>query len=263
MTGQMQGKRGLIMGVANDRSIAWGIAKAMSEAGAELAFTYQGEAFGSRLKPLAESVGSDFMVDVDVTDDASLDAAFEGLAARWPTIDFVVHAIAFSDKNELTGRFLNTSRANFRNSLDISCYSLIEVARRAHPLMVENGGTILTLTYQGSNRVTPFYNVMGVAKAALESAVRYLANDLGPEGIRVNAISPGPMKTLAASAIGGVRRTYRHTEANAPLGSNATLEAVGGTAVYLCSDAAACTTGEIIHVDGGFHVLGMPQLDNL
>ncbi len=259
----MQGKRGLIMGVANERSIAWGIAKAMSEAGAELAFTYQGEAFGSRLKPLAESVGSDFMVDVDVTDDASLDAAFEGLAARWPTIDFVVHAIAFSDKTELTGRFLNTSRANFRNSLDISCYSLIEVARRAHPLMVGNGGTILTLTYQGSNRVTPFYNVMGVAKAALESAVRYLANDLGPEGIRVNAISPGPMKTLAGAAIGGARKTYKHTDMNAPLRSNATLEAVGGTAVYLASDAGACTTGEIIRVDGGYHVLGMPQPENI
>ena len=259
----MQDKRGLVMGVANERSIAWGIAKAMAEAGAELAFTYQGEAFGSRLKPLAESVGSDFMVDVDVTDDASLDAAFESLAARWPTIDFVVHAIAFSDKNELTGRFLNTSRANFRNSLDISCYSLIEVARRAHPLMVENGGTILTLTYQGSNRVTPFYNVMGVAKAALESAVRYLANDLGPEGIRVNAISPGPMKTLAGAAIGGARKTYKHTDMNAPLRSNATLEAVGGTAVYLASDAGACTTGEIIRVDGGYHVLGMPQPDNI
>ena len=259
----MQGKRGLIMGVANERSIAWGIAKAMHEAGAELAFTYQGEAFGSRLKPLAESVGSDFMVDVDVTDDASLDAAFEALSARWPTIDFVVHAIAFSDKNELTGRFLNTSRANFRNSLDISCYSLIEVARRAHPLMVENGGTILTLTYQGSNRVTPFYNVMGVAKAALESAVRYLANDLGPEGIRVNAISPGPMKTLAGAAIGGARKTYKHTDMNAPLRSNATLEAVGGTAVYLASGAGACTTGEIIRVDGGYHVLGMPQPDNI
>ena len=263
MTGQMQGKRGLIMGVANERSIAWGIAKAMAEAGAELAFTYQGEAFGSRLKPLAESVGSDFMVDVDVTDDASLDAAFAALGARWPTIDFVVHAIAFSDKNELTGRFLNTSRANFRNSLDISCYSLIEVARRAHPLMVENGGTILTLTYQGSNRVTPFYNVMGVAKAALESAVRYLANDLGPEGIRVNAISPGPMKTLAGAAIVGARKTYKHTDMNAPLRSNATLEAVGGTAVYLASDAGACTTGEIIRVDGGYHVLGMPQPDNI
>nr|WP_310794422.1 enoyl-ACP reductase [Roseovarius sp. SCSIO 43702] len=263
MMGAMQGKRGLIMGVANDRSIAWGIAKAMHEAGAELAFTHQGEAFGQRLRPLAESVGSDFMVDVDVTDDASLDSAFEGLAARWPTIDFVVHAIAFSDKSELTGRFLNTSRANFKNSLDISAYSFIDVARRAHPLMTEKGGTLLTLTYQGSNQVVPNYNVMGVAKAALESATRYLANDLGPDGIRVNAISPGPMKTLAGAAIGGARRTYKHCDQNAPLRANATLEAVGGTAVYLASDAGACTTGEIIHVDGGFHILGMPQAENL
>ena len=263
MSDMLKGKRGLIMGVANERSIAWGIAKAMAEAGAELAFTYQGEAFGSRLKPLAESVGSDFMVDVDVTDDASLDAAFEQLGARWPTIDFVVHAIAFSDKSELTGRVLNTSRANFKNSMDISAYSFIEIARRAHPLMVENGGTLLTLTYMGSNRVTPNYNVMGVAKAALESATRYLANDLGPEGIRVNAISPGPMKTLAGAAIGGARKTYKHTDTNAPMRANATLEAVGGTAVYLASDAGACTTGEIIRVDGGFHVLGMPQAENL
>ena len=263
MTMSLKGKRGLIMGVANERSIAWGIAKAMAEAGAELAFTYQGEAFGSRLRPLAESVGSDFMVDVDVTDDASLDAAFADLGARWPRLDFLVHAIAFSDKAELTGRFLNTSRANFKHSLDISAYSFIEVARRAHPLMVDHGGTLLTLTYMGSNRVTPNYNVMGVAKAALESAVRYLANDLGPEGIRVNAISPGPMKTLAGAAIGGARRTYKHTDMNAPLRANATLEAVGGTAVYLASEAGACTTGEIIRVDGGFHVLGMPQQDNL
>ena len=263
MSDQLKGKRGLVMGVANDRSIAWGIAKAMSEAGAELAFTYQGEAFGKRLEPLAASVGSDFMVDVDVTDDASLDTAFEQLGARWPTIDFVVHAIAFSDKSELTGRFLNTSRANFKNSMDISAYSFIEVARRAYPLMKDNGGTLMTLTYQGSNRVVPNYNVMGVAKAALEAATRYLANDLGPEGIRVNAISPGPMKTLAGAAIGGARKTYKHTDQNAPLRSNATLEAVGGTAVYLASDAGACTTGEIIRVDGGFHVLGMPQAEHL
>jgi len=263
MSDLLAGKRGLIMGVANERSIAWGIARSLSEAGAELAFTYQGEAFGKRLEPLAASVGSDFMVDVDVTDDASLDAAFEALGARWPTIDFVVHAIAFSDKSELTGRFLNTSRANFKHSLDISAYSFIDVARRAHPMMCENGGTLLTLTYQGSNRVVPNYNVMGVAKAALESATRYLANDLGPEGIRVNAISPGPMKTLAGAAIGGARKTYKHTDQNAPLRSNATLEAVGGTAVYLCSDAGACTTGEIIRVDGGYHVLGMPQPDHL
>lgn len=263
MCGVLSGKRGLIMGVANDRSIAWGIAKAMHEAGAELAFTYQGEAFGKRLAPLAGSVGSDFMVDVDVTDAASLDTAFGQLSDRWPTIDFLVHAIAYSDKTELTGRFIHTSRDNFRNSLDISCYSFIDVARRAYPMMKEKGGTLLTLTYGGSNRVTPNYNVMGVAKAALESATRYLANDLGPDGIRVNAISPGPMKTLAGAAIGGARKTYKHTDMNAPLRSNATLEAVGGTAVYLASEAGACTTGEIIRVDGGFHVLGMPQPENL
>ena len=263
MTGMLSGKRGLVMGVANERSIAWGIAKACAEVGAELAFTYQGEAFGQRLAPLAASVGSDFMVDVDVTDDASLDAAFAQLGARWDSLDFLVHAIAFSDKNELTGRFMNTSRANFKNSLDISCYSLIEVTRRAHPLLVKAGGTVLTLSYQGSNRVTPFYNVMGVAKAALEATVRYMANDLGPEGVRVNAISPGPMKTLAGAAIGGARKTYKHTDMNAPLRANATLEAVGGTAVYLISDAGVCTTGEIIRVDGGYHVLGMPQPENL
>lgn len=261
--GVLAGKRGLVMGVANNRSIAWGIAKACADAGAELAFTYQGEAFGQRLAPLAESVGSDVMLDVDVTDDASLDAAFGALQDRWDSLDFLVHAIAYSDKSELTGRILDTSRANFKNSMDISAYSFIEVARRAHPMMTENGGTLLTLSYMGSNRVTPNYNVMGVAKAALEASVRYLANDLGPEGIHVNAISPGPMKTLAGSAIGGARRTYKHTEANAPLRANATLEAVGGTAVYLCSEAGACTTGEIIRVDGGFHVLGMPQHENL
>ncbi len=258
----LKGKRGLIMGVANERSIAWGIAKAMAAEGAELAFTYQGEAFGKRVEPLAASVGSSILVDAEVTDDASLDAAFASLEHTWGQMDFLVHAIAFSNKDELSGRFINTSRENFKNSLDISCYSLIEVSRRAAKLM-KNGGTILTLTYQGSNRVTPFYNVMGVAKAALEAAVRYLANDLGPDGIRVNAISPGPMKTLAGAAIGGARKTFRQTEANAPLRANATLEAVGGTAVYLASDAGACTTGEIIRVDGGYHVLGMPQPENL
>ncbi|EBA02150.1 MAG: enoyl-ACP reductase [Paracoccaceae bacterium] len=262
MADLMKGKRGLIMGVANQRSIAWGIASALAAEGAELAFTYQGDAFGSRVKPLAESVGSDILVDVDVTDDASLDAAFGVLKEKWGKIDFVVHAIAFSDKDELTGRFINTSRENFKNSLSISCYSLIDVARRAKDLMTD-GGTILTLTYQGSNRVTPFYNVMGVAKAALESTVRYLANDLGTDNIRVNAISPGPMKTLAGAAIGGARKTFRQTEANSPMRSNATLEAVGGTAVYLASDYGACTTGEIVRVDGGYHVLGMPQPENL
>ncbi len=259
---QLNGKRGLIMGVANERSIAWGIAKACAEAGAELAFTYQGEAFGKRLEPLAASVGSDTMIDVDVTNAESMDLAFDTLKAKWGTVDFIVHAIAYSDKNELTGRFINTSRANFSHSLEISCFSFIDVAKRATELMPE-GGTLITLTYGGSNRVTPNYNVMGVAKAALESSVRYLANDLGPQKIRVNAISPGPMKTLAGAAIGGARATYRHTEENAPLRSNATLEAVGGTAVYLVSDAGAYTSGEIIRVDGGFHVLGMPQHENL
>ena len=258
----MKGKRGLVMGVANDRSIAWGIAKALAAEGAELAFTYQGEAFGKRVEPLAQSLGSDFLMDVDVLDDASLDRTFGQIETRWGGLDFLIHAIAFSDKNELTGRFINTSRENFKNSLTISCYSLIDLARRAQPLMT-NGGSIITLTYGGSNRVTPFYNVMGVAKAALESSVRYLANDLGPDGIRVNAISPGPMKTLAGAAIGGARKTYRHTEANAPMRANATLEAIGGTAVWLCSEWGACTTGEIVLVDGGYHVLGMPQSENL
>ena len=259
----LKGKKGLVMGVANERSIAWGIAKALAEAGAELAFSYQGEAFGKRLEPLAGSVGSKLLFDMDVTDDASLERGFHDLSNAWETMDFVVHAIAFSDKSELTGRFIDTSRANFKHSLDISAYSFIEVARRAHPMMRENGGSLMTLTFQGSQRVTPFYNVMGVAKAALESTTRYLANDLGPEGIRVNAISPGPMKTLAGAAIGGARKTYKFTDQNAPLQSNATLEAVGGTAVYLASDAAACTTGEIIHVDGGFHVMGMPRVENI
>jgi enoyl-[acyl-carrier protein] reductase I len=263
MMNSMQGKRGLIMGVANDRSIAWGIAREMHAAGAELAFSYQGENFAKRVAPLAESVGSDILLDVDVTDDASLDAAFAALADRWPTIDFVVHAIAYSDKSELTGRFLNTSRQNFKHSMEISAYSFIEVARRAHPMMRDTGGCLLTLTYQGSNKVVPNYNIMGVAKAALEAATRYLANDLGPEGIRVNAISPGPMRTLAGAAIGGARKTFKHTEMNAPMRANATLEAIGGTAVYLASDAGACTSGEIIHVDCGYHVLGMPQAENL
>ncbi|MBR9863491.1 MAG: enoyl-ACP reductase [Rhodobacteraceae bacterium] len=262
MSGPLQGKRGLVIGVANDKSIAWGIAKAAAEAGAELAFTYQAENLGRRVIPLAESVGSDFVVQADVTDEASLDALFATLKEKWGTFDFLVHAVAYSDKDELTGRFINTTRANFANSMDISCFSLIDLSKRAAPLMTA-GGTILTLTFQGSTTVMPNYNVMGVAKAALESAVRYLANDLGPDGIRVNAISPGPMRTLAGAAIGGARKTYRATEANAPLRSNATLEAVGGTAVYLASDAGAYTSGEIIHVDGGYHVIGMAQPENL
>ncbi|SPJ24427.1 enoyl-ACP reductase FabI [Palleronia abyssalis] len=260
--GLLDGKRILIMGVANDRSIAWGCAKAMAAAGAELAFTYQNDALLKRVKPLAESVGSDFLIQADVSDDDSMDSAFAALGERWDRMDGVVHAIAYSDKNELAGRIIDTTRANFRNSLSISCYSLIDVAKRASQMMPD-GGTILTMTYQGSNKVTPFYNVMGVAKAALESAVRYLANDLGPDGIRVNAISPGPMKTLAGAAIGGARKTFKHTEQNAPLRANATLDAIGATAVYLASDGGACTSGEVLHVDGGYHVLGMPQVDNI
>jgi enoyl-[acyl-carrier protein] reductase I len=258
----MKGKRGLVMGVANDRSIAWGIASALAAEGASLAFSYQGEAFGKRVEPLAASVGSDFLIDVDVTNEDSLDACFGEIGRRWGSLDFVVHAIAFSDKTELTGRFINTTKGNFLNSLNISCFSFIDVARRAESLMPD-GGTLITLTFQGSNKVVPNYNVMGVAKAALESATRYLANDLGPQGIRVNAISPGPMKTLAGAAIGGARATYRYTEANTPLRANATLQAIGGTAVWLCSDYGACTSGEIVHVDGGYHVLGMPQAENL
>ena len=262
MADLMNGKRGLIMGVANERSIAWGIASAMASEGAELAFSYQGEAFGRRVKPLAESLGSDLLVDVDVSDEDSMEKCFNLIRDRWGSLDFIIHAIAYSDKNELTGRFIDTSKENFINSLSISCFSFIDIARRA-VLLMPNGGTLLTLTYQGSNRVTPFYNVMGAAKAALESSVRYLANDLGPNNIRVNAISPGPMKTLAGAAIGGARKTFRHTESNAPLRSNATLNAVGGTAVYLASEMGLYTTGEIIHVDGGYHVLGMPLSENI
>jgi len=262
MADLMKGKRGLVMGVANDKSIAWGIARALADEGAELAFTYQGEAFGKRVQPLAQSVGSNLVLPADVQDEASLDAVFDRLATQWGRLDFLIHAIAYSDKEELKGRFIKTSRRNFLNSLDISCYSFIDLARRAEPLMTE-GGSLITLTYMGSQRVQPNYNVMGVAKAALESAVRYLANDLGRQGIRVNAISPGPMKTLAGAAIGGARKVYRVIGANAPLGSNATLEAVGGTAVYLASDQGAFTTGEIVHVDGGYHIMGMLREENI
>ncbi|QQA43489.1 enoyl-ACP reductase [Pelagovum pacificum] len=262
MTISMQGKRGLIMGVANERSIAWGIASALREAGADLAFTYQGEQLLKRVKPLVEGIGCDIMLEADVTDDASMDAAFASLKEQWGSVDFLVHAIAYSDRAEIQGRFSDTTRANFLNSLNISCYSFIDVARRAADLMPE-GGTVLTMTYQGSQKVIPFYNVMGVAKAALESATRYLANDLGPQGIRVNAISPGPMKTLAGAAVGGARRTFKHAETNSPLRHNATLSAVGGTAVWLCSDAGSSTTGEIVHVDGGYHIIGMPQPEKL
>ncbi|MEM7422229.1 MAG: enoyl-ACP reductase [Pseudomonadota bacterium] len=262
MTGLMHGKRGLIMGVANNRSIAWGCAEALASQGAELAFTYQGETYEHRVKPLAESVGSSIVLDADVQNEESLDTVFATLTDAWGTLDFVVHAIAFSDKAELTGRFADTSRGNFLNSMDISCYSFVDIARRSSALMPD-GGALVTMTYLGAQRVMPNYNVMGVAKAALEASVRYLANDLGPDGIRVNAVSPGPMRTLAGSAIGGARRVYRATEANAPLQANAALGHVGGAAVYLLSDLGASTTGEIIFVDGGYHAIGMAQLENL
>ena len=265
MANLMDGKRGLVMGVANDHSIAWGIAQALAAEGAKLAFSYQGEAFGKRVEPLAASVGSDFLVDVDVTDDASMDAAFGQLADRWGSMDFLIHAIAFSDKSELTGRFINTSRDNFKNSLSISCYSLIDVARRARPLMAD-GGSIITLTYMGSNRVTPFYNVMGVAKAALEASTRYLAADLGPDNIRVNAISAGPMRTLAGAVIGGSRKTFKFTTLASPLRRSVELDELGGTALYLMSDLSSAVTGEIHYVDCGFNAMGMPehsQLDEL
>ena len=262
MADLMKGKRGLVMGVANERSIAWGIAKTLADEGADLAFTYQGEGFGKRLRPLAESVGSNLVLPADVQDEASLDAVFKTLEDEWGELDFLVHGIAYSDKDELNGRFIDTSRQNFLNSLDISCYSFVDVARRAAPMM-KNGGSMITLTYMGSQRVQPNYNVMGVAKAALESTVRYLANDLGPSGIRVNAVSPGPMKTLAGAAIGGARKVFRTIGENAPLRSNATLDAVGGTAMYLMSDYGAYTTGEIVHVDGGYHIMGMMQPENI
>ncbi len=262
MSNLMQGKRGLIMGVANDHSIAWGCAKALHAQGAELAFTYQGEAFERRVRPLAQSLNADLVMDADVQDDASLDAVFARLADEWGSIDFLVHAIAYSDKAELTGRFADTTRANFLKSMDISCYSFVDVSRRAAELMNE-GGALVTMTYLGAQRVMPNYNVMGVAKAALEASVRYLSNDLGPKGIRVNAISPGPMRTLAGSAIGGARRVFRETEENAPMRTNAALEHIGGTAVYLLSDMGVSTSGEVLFVDGGYHAIGMSQLDNL
>lgn len=254
--GVLSGKRGLVMGVANDHSIAWGIAKATAAEGAELAFTYQGAAFEKRVKPLAESVGSSLCVSCDVNVEGEVDAAFDALAAEWGTVDFVVHAIAYSDKNELKGRYVDTSRGNFSQTLEISCYSFTEVARAAERVMPE-GGSLVTLTYSGAERVMPSYNVMGVAKAALEASVRYLATDLGPKSIRVNALSAGPMRTLAGSAISGARFVYNWQGENAPLRRNITLEDVGGSAVYLLSDLSAGVTGEVHHVDSGYHVIGM------
>ncbi|MGE0775983.1 MAG: enoyl-ACP reductase FabI [Sphingomonadaceae bacterium] len=252
----MQGKRGLIMGLANDRSLAWGIAKALHAQGAELAFSYQGEALEKRVRPLAEEVGSDFLIDCDVANMAALDVAFETLAARWPTIDFLVHAIGFSDKNELRGNYVDTSLENFLMTMNISAYSFVAVTKRARPMM-PNGGSILTLTYYGAEKVIPHYNVMGVAKAALETSVRYLAVDLGGENIRVNAISAGPIKTLAASGIGDFRYILKWNELNSPMQRNVTIEDVGGSGVYFLSDLSSGVTGEIHHVDAGYNVIGM------
>ncbi|KGM33597.1 enoyl-ACP reductase FabI [Inquilinus limosus] len=257
----LQGKRGLIMGVANDRSIAWGIASACAAQGAELAFTYQGDALHKRVKPLAESVGSTHVLPCDVTDQASIDAVFQTLERDWGRLDFLVHGIAFSDKNELDGLYLNTTRDNFLRTMDISCYSFTAVAQRAVPLMTD-GGSLLTLTYYGAERVMPHYNVMGVAKAALEASVRYLAVDLGGRNIRVNAISAGPIKTLAASGIGDFRYILKWNELNAPLKRNVTIEQVGGAGLYLLSDLGSGVTGEVHHVDAGYHTVGMVAVDN-
>jgi enoyl-[acyl-carrier protein] reductase I len=260
MTGLMHGKRGLIMGLANDKSLAWGIARKLHEHGAELAFSYQGEALEKRVRPLAASLGSDFLIDCDVSDMAALDGAFAALAARWPTIDFVVHAIGFSDKNELRGGYVDTSLDNFLMTMNISAYSLVAVASRARGMMPD-GGSILTLSYYGAEKVVPHYNVMGVAKAALETSVKYLANDLGPENIRVNAISAGPIKTLAASGIGDFRYILKWNELNSPLRRNVTIDDVGGSALYLLSDLSSGVTGETHHVDAGYHTVGMKQED--
>jgi enoyl-[acyl-carrier protein] reductase I len=258
--GLMTGKRGLIMGVANDRSIAWGIAKACADQGAELAFTYQGEALEKRVRPLAQSVGAKHVLACDVTDDASVDAVFKTLETEWKTLDFVVHAIAFSDKDELKGLYVDTTRKNFAQTMDISCFSFTAICARARPMM-PNGGSLLTLSYFGAERVMPHYNVMGVAKAALECSVRYLAADLGPNNIRVNAISAGPIKTLAASGIGDFRHILRWNELNSPLKRNVTTEDVGGAGLYLLSDLSRGVTGELHHVDGGYNVVGMMRTD--
>jgi enoyl-[acyl-carrier protein] reductase I len=256
----MAGKRGLVMGVANDRSIAWGIARAVAAQGAEVAFTYQGEALEKRVRPLAESVGGRHVFPCDVTDDGSVDAAFRALDEAWGGLDFLVHAIGFADKQYLRGRYLDTPRDAFLQALDISCYSFVSVCQRAVPLM-RPGGSLLTMSYLGAERVTPHYNVMGVAKAALEASVRYLAADLGTVGVRVNAISAGPIRTLAASGIGDFRYILKWNQLNAPLRRNVTLEDVGGAGLYLLSDLAAGVTGEVHHVDCGYHTVGMKNPD--
>ena len=262
MAGLMAGKRGLIMGVANDHSIAWGIAKAVAAQGAELAFTYQGEGFGRRVQPLARSVGSELLFPCDVEDSASLAKVFDDLRAAWGRLDFVVHAIAFSDKSELRGRYADTSRDNFTRTMLVSCYSFTEVARLAAPLM-SNGGAMLTLTYAGSVRVMPNYNVMGVAKAALEASVRYLAADYGAAGVRVNAVSAGPVRTLAGAGITDARLMFNYQRDNSPLRRSVTIDDVGGAATYLLSDLSRAVTGEVHYVDAGYHIVSMPRLETL
>ncbi|MBV6656946.1 MAG: enoyl-ACP reductase FabI [Devosiaceae bacterium] len=262
MTQIMAGKRGLIMGVANNHSIAWGIAKTLAEHGAELAFTHQGPAMARRVGPLAESVGSTIVMDCDVEDEASVDAVFSHLSEEWGSIDFFVHAVAFSDKNELIGRFADTSRENFQRTMTISCFSFVETARRAAALMAE-GGSMITLTYDGSQRVMPNYNVMGVAKAALEASVRYLAMDFGLSGVRVNAISAGPMRTLAGAGVADARLMFNFQKQHAPLGRTVTLDEVGGAGLYLLSDLSGGVTGEVHYVDSGYNIISMPRLDAL
>ena len=254
----MAGKRGLIMGVANERSIAWGIANFLNRHGAEMAFTYQGEAFGKRVKPLADGIGSTIVLPCDVADGDDMDRVFSALQKDWGGLDFLVHAIAYSDKEELKGKYLDTTRDNFQQTLDISCYSFTALAQRAAPLMT-GGGSMLTLTFSGAERVMPNYNVMGVAKAALEASVKYLASDLGPSNIRVSAISAGPMRTLAGSAISGARHIFKWSEEHSPLSRNVHLDDIGGAALYLLSDLSRSVTGEIHHVDSGYNIIGMPK----
>ncbi len=268
MTGLMAGKRGLIMGLANDKSLAWGIAKKLHEQGAELAISYQGDVMAKRVKPLAEQLGCDFLIDCDVADMVNLDAAFDTLAARWPTIDFVVHAIGYTNKEALRGKYYDVGLEDFLMTMNISVYSFTAVAKRAAAMMVpydaetgKGGGSMLTLSYYGAEKVVPHYNVMGVAKSALETSVQYLANDVGPNGIRVNAISAGPIKTLAASGIGDFRYIMKWNELNSPLRRNVTIDDVGGAALYLLSDLSAGVTGETHHVDAGYHTVGMKQED--
>jgi len=259
----MKGKRGLIMGIANDHSIAWGIARTLAAHGAELAFTYQGDALGRRVKPLAESLGVDLVLPCDVENSASIDSVFDALRAKWGRLDFLVHAIAFSDKSELKGRYADTTRENFSRTMLISCFSFTELARRAAELMPESGGAMITLTFGGSTRVMPNYNVMGVAKAALEASVRYLAADFGPHGIRVNAISAGPVRTLAGSGIGDARAMFAFQQRHSPLGRGVTLEELGGSALYLLSDLSGGVTGEIHYVDSGYNIVLMPRPEEL